>query len=350
MEGDVVKTAAEALKKAIARASSGESLSRGEAREALQAILSGGATPAQIGGLLVALRMKGETAEEIAGFAEAMRAAAVAVKPRRQDLIDLCGTGGDASGSINLSTAASLVAAAAGAGVAKHGNRCASSQCGSADVLEALGVPIQLPPERSAALLDAAGFAFLFAPAYHPAMRHAAGPRRELGVRTVFNILGPISSPAAVRRQLIGVYEDRLRRRLAEVLRLLGSERVWVVHGPAPSGAGGLDELSIAGATRVTELRQGEIRDFEVIPEEAGLQRGRLEELRGGDAAHNAARLLAILSGERGAQREAVLLNAAAALVVAGLAESLRGGAERAAAAIDAGKTIKLLEELKRWA
>lgn len=338
------------VRAAIASVLDGQSLDRDTARGVMETILAGEATPAQIGGLLVALRLKGETVEEIAGFVEAMRKAAVPVRSGRDDLIDLCGTGGDGAGTINISTAASIVVAAAGAGVAKHGNRSASSQCGSADVLEALGVPIDLTPERSAGLLDSVGFAFFFAPAHHPAMKYAGPPRRELGVRTVFNILGPLCNPAGVRRQLIGVFDDGVRGLLAEVLRTLGSERVWVVHGRIEEGTdrpGPLDEVSIAGGTRVTELNAGELTEFEVMPEDAGLPRSSLDDLRGGDASFNAARLTAIFSGEKGPSRDAVLLNAAAALVIAGLADSLRAGVERAAAAIDSGKATRLVEDLR---
>ncbi len=336
----------DSVKQALARVIAGESLGRERARGAMESILTGEATPAQIGGLLVALRMRGETVDEIAGFVEAMRAAAVPVRPRRSDLVDLCGTGGDGSGTINISTAASIVVAASGVGVAKHGNRSASSQCGSADVLEALGVSIESTPERSAELLDSLGFAFLFAPIHHPAMRFAGPPRRELGVRTVFNILGPLCNPAGVRRQLIGVFDDSVRHDLADVLRALGSERVWIAHGRGGAAGSPLDELSIAGPTTVTELRDGSLRDFEITPEEAGLERSDLETLRGGDAAFNAERLRAILAGEKGPQRDAVLLNAAAGLVVAGVVESIRDGVESAAAAIDSGSAARLIEEL----
>jgi anthranilate phosphoribosyltransferase len=341
----------ERLRAALARVLSNASLSRAEARGAMEAILAGEATPAQIGGLLAGLRLKGETADEIAGFVEAMRAAAVPVAPGRRDLIDLCGTGGDGAGTINISTAAALIAAAAGAGVAKHGNRSASSRCGSADVLESMGLRLDLTPQESAAQIDALGFAFLFAPSHHPAMRHAGGPRRELGTRTVFNILGPLSNPAGVRRQLIGVFDDGVRARMVEVLQALGSERVWVVHARVEAGGReqGLDEISICGPTRVTALDRGRIEDFEVVPEDAGLARAPLESLRGGDAAANARALEAVFAGERGPHRDAALLNAGAALVIAGLAAALREGVERAAAAVDAGKVRRLVEELRRW-
>ena len=340
--------AAEQLKIAIAGLLDGQSLERGEARQLMETILGGGATPAQIAGFLVALRLKGETAAEVAGFVEAMREAAVPVTSRRTDLVDLCGTGGDGSGSINISTAASLVAAAAGAGVAKHGNRSASSKCGSADVLEALGVPIDLDPEESGAKLDRFGFAFLFAPTHHPAMRFAGPPRRELGVRTVFNILGPLCNPVGVKRQLIGVFDDSVRGLIAEVLRELGSERVWVVHGTVESASGTrpLDEISLAGKTCVTELDGGAIREFEITPEDAGLKRCQLEALEGGDAAFNAERLTAIFGGESGPQRDAVALNAGAALLIAGLADSLTEGVQKSFEVLDSGAVAKLVQDL----
>ncbi len=339
--------AQESLKVLLARTVDGDSLTRDEARQTMETILAGNATPAQIGGFLVALRLKGETVDEISGFVEAMRAAAIPVKPRRKDLVDLCGTGGDGSGTINISTAASLVVAAAGAGVAKHGNRSVSSRCGSADVLEALDVPIELEPAESAHRIDERGFAFLFAPKHHPAMRFAGPPRRELGIRTVFNILGPLSSPASVRRQLIGVFDDELRDVMAKVLKNLGSEHVWIVHAPL-DGGGGMDEISVTGLTRVTALRNGVIETFVITPEDLGIKRASLDDLKGGDASQNAERIRAILAGESGPQRDAVLLNAGAALVVAGLAEDLPAGLTRAAEAVDSGRAREFLESLVR--
>ncbi len=346
-----------AIRAAIARAAAGEMLGRGEARAAMESILAGSATPAQIAALAMGLRVRGETSEEIAGFVEAMAAAAVRVRLSMPDAVDLCGTGGDGSGTINISTAAALVAAAAGARVAKHGNRSASSRSGSADVLEKLGVPIELPPERAAASIEETGFGFLFAPLYHPAMRHAAGPRREIGVRTFFNLLGPLSSPAGVKRQLLGVSEDRLRPLLAAALLSLGCERAWVVHARREDG-GGLDEIGLEGPTRVTEVLRGELREIDVVPEDAGIARRARPDLRGapdprgGTPEENARRLEAILRGERGDARDAVVLNAAAALAIAGrgsdVRADLKASAARAVEAIDSGRAWALVEELRR--
>jgi anthranilate phosphoribosyltransferase len=355
--------AAPLIKEALAHLLAGEDLSREASRETLGAILSGQVTPAQIGGLLVAWRIKGETVEEITGFVEAMRGACVPFHTSRSPLVDLCGTGGDGSGSINISTAASLIVAASGVVVAKHGNRSASSKCGSADVLETLGVEVGLTPEDGSQCLEENGFVFLFAPTYHPAMRHAGPPRKELGIRTFFNILGPLSSPAGVKRQLIGVFYDAVRAPMAEVLNELGSEHVWVVHGSidakagdAPKGARvsggasrGLDELSIAGTSRVTRLKDGKIDEFEVTPEDAGLERASIDALLGGDAQHNAERIVSILEGEKGPQRDAVLLNAGAALVVAGQVNDLREGVALAAETVDSSKAAGFLADLRGW-
>jgi anthranilate phosphoribosyltransferase len=333
------------LPEALGELAAGRHLGRELARAAMDEILSGRATAAQIGAFLMGLRMKGETVEEVAGLVEGMRAAGVRVESRRRDLVDLCGTGGDGRGTFNISTGAALVTAAAGAPVAKHGNRSASSLCGSADVLEALGVPIDLPPERAQRALDDLGFCFFFAPSYHPAMRQVGPARRELRLRTVFNILGPLSSPAGVTRQLVGVFQDSLRSLVARVLSALGSERAWVVHG-----AGGLDELSIAGETAVTVVDSEGEREIVVAPQEAKLERHALEKLRGGDACRNAAILEQVLAGESGACRDAVLLNAAAALVVQGRAADLRHGAALAAEAIDSGAARGLVEKLRAFA
>jgi anthranilate synthase/phosphoribosyltransferase len=335
------------IREAIARVARGEPLGRAGARAAMGTILSGEATPAQIAGLVLGLRVRGEALEEIVGFVEAMRAAAVPLDRPRPEAIDLCGTGGDGAGTFNISTAASLVAAACGLKVAKHGNRSISSRSGSADVLEALGIPIDLPVDRTAASIDEVGFGFLFAPRYHPAMHHAAGPRRELGVRTVFNILGPMTNPAGARRQLLGVYDDALRDVVARVLLALGSESVWVVHSKRKDG-GGLDEIGLEGPTRVSAVGGGAVREFEVRPEDAGLRTLPTAALGGGDAAENARRILAVLGGEAGAERDAVILNAAAALVIGGVATDLRAGAAAAAEAIDGGRARKVVEELRR--
>lgn len=331
-----------ALEDALALLASRESLSREQARSAMTRLLQGEATSAQIGAFLMGLRLKGETLEEITGLVEAMRDACVKIRPRRSRTLDLCGTGGDGSGTFNISTGASLVVSGAGGAVAKHGNRSASSVCGSADVLEELGVPLNLPREKAERALDEVGYAFLFAPQYHPAMRHVAGPRRELRIRTVFNILGPLSSPAGVKRQLVGVFDDSLRPIVARVLRNLGSERVWAVHGN-----GGLDELSIAGPTMVTEATEAGEREFEVTPEDAGLPRHPLESLKGGDARRNAEILQKVIRGEEGPHRDAVVLNAAAGLVVEGSARDLRAGVALAAEAIDRGAALGILEALR---
>jgi anthranilate phosphoribosyltransferase len=335
------------LREAIRTVARGESLGRPGGREVMGKILAGEATPAQIGALLMGISVRGNSPEEIAGFVEAMRAAAVPIDLGLPGAIDLVGTGGDAAGTINISTAAALVTAACGARVAKHGNRSVTSRSGSADVLEALGIPIDLPPAEARAAIEAVGFAFLFAPLYHPAMKHAAAPRRELGIRTIFNILGPMTNPAGARRQLLGVYEDTLRPLVAEVLLSLGSERVWVVHSPLPGG-GGLDEIGLAGPTRVSIVDGGKIREAEVVPEDAGLRTDPGASLRGGDPAENALRLLAVLSGERGPERDAVVLNAAAALVIEGKAGDLRAGAAAAAGAIDSGRARALVEQSRR--
>ncbi len=334
------------LKEVIARVIDGQSLSQEEAKNALGIILRGEASPVQLSALLVALRLKGESSEEIAGFVEAMREASVSVRPQRQDLIDLCGTGGDGSHTINISTIASIIVAACGLGVAKHGNRSASSQCGSADVLEELGIPIDLAPEKSQPAIDDFGFAFLFARTHHPAMKHVGPVRQELGVRTVFNILGPLSNPADVKRQLIGVFSNDVRSLMAEVLNHLGSEHVWVVHSIDEEGRG-LDELSLAGTTFVTELKDGKIENFEVTPEDAGLNRAPLKALVGGDQKHNAQRALAILGGEEGPQTDAVLLNSAAALLIGGKASNLKDGVALAKEVIANGSAKSLLEKLQ---
>jgi anthranilate phosphoribosyltransferase len=320
----------------------GRDLSRGEARAAMQEIMAGEATPAQIAGFLVALRAKGETAEEIAGCAEAMREHVLRVEPRRPDLVDIVGTGGDGANTYNISTAAALVAAAAGAGIAKHGNRAASSTSGAADVLEALGFRLDLPPERIERSIDELGFGFLFAQAHHPAMRHAAPVRRELGTRTVFNVLGPLTNPAGARALVLGVYSPELARTLAAALVELGSPRAYVVHG-----AGGIDELSPCGPNLVCEVEDGRVREYELDPLELGVERCRPGELRGGDPSANAAALRAVLSGsERGGHRSAVLLNAAGGIAAAGRAENLREGLEAAREAIDSGAAAARLEEL----
>jgi anthranilate phosphoribosyltransferase len=329
------------LREAIARVLDGHDLSEDAMAAAVETILAGGATPVQIAGFLVALRMKGETVDELAGGARALRAHAVPVRDVPGGAVDTCGTGGDGAGTLNVSTAAGLVAAAAGVPVAKHGNRAASGTVGGADVLEALGVRVDLPPEAASACLARVGFAFLFAPTYHPALREAAAARRELGVRTVFNLLGPLANPAGVRRQVIGVFARRWVEPVAAVLLRLGAERAWVVHG-----AGGLDELALEGESTVAEVAHGAVRLTTVRAADAGLPSAPLAALRVSSVADAAARLRGVLDGERGPMRDVVCLNAAAALVVGDAAPDLRAGAALAGRTIDGGAARALLARL----
>ena len=307
----------------------------------MHSIMAGEATPAQIGAFLVALRIKGETADEIAGCAEAMREHVLVVRPARTDLVDTAGTGGDGARTFNISTAAALVAAAAGAGVAKHGNRAVSSSSGSADVLEALGFNLELPPETIARSIDELGFGFLFAPTHHPAMRHAAPVRRDLATRTVFNVLGPLTNPAGARAQVVGVYAPELVPTIADVLARLGAERAFVVHGAA-----GVDELSPAGPNLVCEVADGQVRRREIDPLDLGIERCAPEELGGGDPADNAETIRRIFSGAEGGKRDAVLLNAAGAIAAGGLARDLGEGVGLAREAIDSGAAGERLEAL----
>jgi len=329
------------IQDAIAKALDRSDLTRSEAFEVMNEIMSGQATQAQIAGFLIALRAKGETPEEIAGCAEAMRAHVVVVEPKRTDLVDVVGTGGDGQRTINISTAAALVAAAAGAGVAKHGNRAASSACGSADVLEALGFNLELTPERIARSIDELGFGFMFAQAHHPAMKYAGPVRRELATRTIFNILGPLTNPAGARCQVIGVYSAALVRPIAEALLQLGSKRAFVVHG-----AGGLDELSPLGPNEVCEVRGGQVIERTIDPLDYGIPRCELEDLRGGDAAANAAAIREVFKGGNGGRRNAILLNAAGGIAAAGLAEDLAEGVEIAIETVSSRKADQRLDEL----
>ena len=326
---------------AISKLLDGNDLSREDARAVMNAVMSGEATPAQIGGLLVALRAKGETAEEITGFAEAMHEHVVPVRPGREPIVDVVGTGGDGAGTFNISTAAALVAAAAGAAVAKHGNRAASSACGAADVLEELGIVLEQTPARIAQSIDELGFGFMFASAHHPAMRHAALVRRELGTRTVFNVLGPLSNPAGARDGVYGVYAPELARTYAVTLAGLGSRRAFVVHGD-----GGIDELSPTGPNLVVEVVDGDVREWELDPRSLGLYPSDAGGLGGGSAGENAAAIRAVLEGERGVRRDAVLLNAAAALVAAGIADDLGEGLGIGSETIDSGAAAERLAEL----
>jgi len=323
----------------IAKVAAGKALDFEEAREAFDIVMSGEATPSQIGGFLMALRVRGETVEEISGAVATMRAKMLPVHAPA-DAVDIVGTGGDSSGSYNVSTAAAFIVAGTGVPVAKHGNRALSSRSGAADALAALGVNIEIGPDRIAECIGEAGVGFMFAPAHHSAMRHVGPTRVELGTRTIFNLLGPLSNPAGVTRQLVGVFAPEWVEPLAHVLKGLGAEAVWVVHGS------GLDELTTTGITKVAALADGEIRTFEVTPEEAGLKRARPADLVGGDAAHNAAALRALLEGEHGAYRDIAALNAAAALIVAGRARTLRDGVALATKSIDEGHARQALERL----
>jgi anthranilate phosphoribosyltransferase len=305
-------------------------------------IMDGEATPAQIGALLAALAVRGETEDEVVGFARVMRERAVPL--RSQGAVDTCGTGGDGAGTFNISTVASFVVAGCGVPVAKHGNRSASGSCGSADVLEALGVRLDPPVATVQRSLDEAGWAFLFAPGFHAATRHAVAPRKELGVRTCFNLLGPLTNPARPAGQVVGVPRPHLAAFLARCLQRLGIARAWVVHGA------GLDELSLCGPTEVAAIEDGAVRTFRVVPEDAGLPRCAPEALQGGDAARNAAIAREVLAGRGGAARDVVVLNAAAALVVAGRARDLRQAAALAAEAIDRGRAAAVLEKAREVA
>ena len=327
----------EAIKDLIA----GADLGRVRTRAVMEQIMSGQATDAQIGAFLVALRIKGETIDEIAGGAEGMREKATPIVTVRPDLIDTCGTGGDDSGTFNISTTVAFVACGAGLAVAKHGARSISSQCGSADVLAALGVNVEASPEKVGECIDEVGIGFLFAVALHGAMKHAIGPRRELATRTVFNILGPLTNPAGAKRQLLGVFDGALTEAIAGVLHELGSERALVVHG-----SDGLDEITLTGPTQVTELRDGQISTRQSHPGDFGLQTVSADALKGGDADYNARILREVLDGKEGPQRDVVLLNAAAAMAVGGLTEDITAGLELARASIDSGKARQALDRL----
>ena len=329
------------IQQALARLLDGHDLTRDEARRTMAVIMGGDATDAQIAGFLVALRAKGETADEIAGCAEAMREHVLRVRPTRTDLVDVVGTGGDGANTYNISTAAALVTAAAGAAVAKHGNRAASSQTGAADVLEALGFRLELPPERIEQSIDRLGFGFLFAQAHHPAMRHAAPVRRELATRTVFNVLGPLTNPAGARSLVLGVYSTELARTLADALVKLDVSRAYVVHG-----AGGIDELSPCGPNLVCEVHAGRVHEYELDPLDLGIERCDPGELRGGDPAANAAALRDVLAGADGGHRSAVLLNAAGGIAAVSEADDIREGLVQAREAIDSGAAAARLDEL----
>jgi anthranilate phosphoribosyltransferase len=328
------------FKALIGKVASGASLTRDEAANAFERMMSGEATPSQMGGLLMALRVRGETVDEITGAVTAMRAKMLRVDAPA-DAVDVVGTGGDASGSYNISTCAALIAAGAGVPIAKHGNRALSSRCGAADVLTALGVKVDLTPAQVARCISEAGIGFMFAPAHHPAMKHVGATRVELGTRTIFNLLGPLSNPAGVKRQMVGVFSRQWIEPLAEVLKNLGAERVWVVHG-----SDGLDEITTTGPTSVAALENGKVRVFEISPEDVGLSKSKPEALRGGDAAANAAALLDVLKGKKSAFRDVAIINAAAALVVAGRAAALKEGVALAAKSVDSSEAEGRLERL----
>lgn len=330
------------LQQAIATVVEGRDLDGPSMTAVMQAVMTGQATDAQIGGLLVGLRMKGETIEEIRAAAEVMRSLALRVEVPRTGLVDTCGTGGDASGTFNISTASALVAAAAGVRVAKHGNRSVSSNSGSADVLESLGVALALSPAAVGTCINEVGVGFLFAPAHHGAMKYAIGPRKELGVRTLFNVLGPLTNPAGAPNQVLGVFSDAWVRPLAEALRGLGSDHVLVVHA-----GDGLDEISIGAPTRVAELKEGDIREYTLRPEDFGLTTTALDAVRVDTVEASADMLRAVLEGEKGASRDIVLLNAGAAIYAGGGAETLADGVQRAAQAIDSGMARERLERLQ---
>ena len=329
------------LKPILARLAAAERLSESEAEDAFGIIMSGEATPAQIAGLLMAMRVRGETVAEMTGAVRAMRARMTAIEAPA-GAMDIVGTGGDAAGTLNISTTTAMVVAGCGVPVAKHGNRALSSKSGAADAIAALGISLDVPVERLPAVLREAGMVFLMAPRHHASMRHAAGPRVELGTRTIFNLLGPLANPARVKRQMTGAFAPEWLRPMAEALQRLGTERAWLVHGQ------GLDELTLAGESQVVSLEEdGTLREFTVSPEDAGLARAPASALKGGDPAENAVALEALLKGAPGAYRDVVLLNAAASLIVAGRAADLREGAAIAARAIDEGAALGVLTRLR---
>ncbi len=331
------------MKELIATAAEGKHLTEAQAEAAMALMMEGEATPAQIAALLTALRVKGETVQEIAGFARAMRARAQTV-PHCQPLVaDTCGTGGDGSGTFNVSTCAAFVVAAAGVPVAKHGNRAASSLCGSADVLEAIGVEVELPPDAAARCIDEIGIGFIYAPVYHPSMRRVAPVRQEIGMRTVFNLLGPLTNPARPQAQVVGVFSPALVEPMAKVLGQLGVQRALVVHG-----LDGIDEVSIAGPTLIADCREGRVSTYTICPEDLGLCRAPRECLAGGPPEENARIVESVLKGEHGPRRDMVILNAAAALTAAGRAPTLRDAVPLAAEALDSGAAYEKLQRLRR--
>jgi len=332
------------IKEAIGMIVGDINLSEAEMAECMREIMEGKATDAQIGSFLTALRIKGETVDEITGAARIMREKATTIKAP-EGVLDTCGTGGDMSNTFNISTTTAIVVSACGVPVAKHGNRSVSSQSGSADVLEALGVKIDLQPKKVEKCLFETGFGFLFAPLFHPAMKYAIGPRREMGLRTIFNILGPLTNPAGAKRQILGVFTDKLTEPLARVLGNLGAHDAMVVHGED-----GLDEITLTNGTKVSRYADNKVENFIVSPEDFGMKRGKLEDLIGADKDANARITLSILKGEKGPKRDVVLMNSSAALVVAGKAKDFRSGVETAAEALDSGQAMNKLEEIKKVA
>ena len=328
------------LKTLIGKVATGAALTRQEAATAFDRMMSGEATPSQMGGMLMALRVRGETVDEITGAVAAMRGRMLRVTAPA-DAVDIVGTGGDGSGSVNVSTCASFIAAGAGVPIAKHGNRALSSRSGAADVLSALGVKIELSPDEVGRCIREVGIGFMFAPAHHPAMRNVQPTRVELATRTIFNLLGPLSNPASVKRQMIGVFSRQWVQPLAEVLKNLGAESIWVVHG-----SDGLDEITLSGPTAVSALERGTIRNFEVVPEDAGLSRTNGDALKGGDAEANAIALRSVLEGKPGAFRDVALLNAAAAFIVAGKVKDLKEGVALGVKALDSGAALDRLKRL----
>lgn len=329
------------IQQAIQKIVDGLHLTEQEAAAAMNVIMDGEATPAQIGAFITTLRIKGETVDEIVGCARVMREKANRITPAVTPLVDTCGTGGDGANTFNISTTAAFVVSAAGAAVAKHGNRSVSSRCGSADVLEALGVRIDLPPQAVRECIEQVGIGFLFAPQFHASMKHAVGPRKEVGIRSVFNVLGPLTNPACAHTQVVGVYDPALTHPLAEVLARLGVREAYVVHGLER-----LDEISISGETQVSHLKDGKVATFRIRPEDAGLKPAEPGAVRGGDAQENAEIVRSILRGQPGPKRDVVLLNAAAALVVSGIAADLAQGVALAAEAIDDGRAYDKLQAL----
>ncbi len=330
------------IRAAIKKLVEGQDLTKTEAVSVMDEIMTGEASDAQIACFLTALRLKGETVEEITGLAMVMRQKAIRVECQAKSVVDTCGTGGDARGTFNISTISALVASGAGVSVAKHGNRSVSSQCGSADLLKELGVQLEVPPHVVARCIDEIGIGFLYAPTLHKAMKHAIGPRREMGIRTVFNILGPLTNPAQATAQVLGVYAAELTQPIAQVLQSLGCRRAYVIHGED-----GLDEITTTSRTRVSELKDGEILNYYLQPQDFGIAIAELNQLRGGDPKENMRLALDILKGERGPRRDIVLLNAAAAIAVAGRASDIEGGLELAAESLDSGTAFEKLERLR---